>query len=224
MSRIQYYIKSLAGILLFDAILFISAGRIDYYQAWIFTATSLFGLLLNYFLTSDDAALLDERSKPPKDAKEWDKHILKLSALLTILAYVVAGLDSGRYLWSPHLPLGTCLAGIALVISGQLLFTFAKKANKFFSSVVRIQSERGHTVCEAGPYRYIRHPGYLGMIISLAGFPLLLGSIWSTIPIVFAIALLLVRTRLEDETLFKELSGYDQFVQTTRYRLIPRLW
>jgi len=224
MSRIQYYVKSLAGIISFNAVLFISAGRMDYYQAWIFTATSLFGLFLNYFLASDDAALLDERSKPPKDAKEWDKRILKLSALITIIAYVVAGLDSGRYLWSPNMPLATCLAGIVLMISGQLLFTFAKKANKFFSSVVRIQNERGHTVCEAGPYRYVRHPGYLGMIISLMGFPLLLGSIWSTIPIVFAIALLVVRTRLEDETLVQELSGYGQFALKTRYRVIPGVW
>jgi len=132
MNRIQYYVKSFTAILFFIVILFISAGRIDYYQGWIYAATSLFGLLLNYFLTSDNAELLDERSKPPKDAKEWDKRILKLSALITIIAYVVAGLDSGRYHWSPQLQLGTCFVGVVFMVSGQILFLYDKKANKFF--------------------------------------------------------------------------------------------
>jgi len=224
MKRIQYFLKSFAGILFFIVILFISAGRIDYYQGWIYTAMSLLGLLVNFFFTSDDVELLDERSKPPKDAKEWDIRVLKLSALATIIAYIVAGLDSGRYRWSPYLQWEICLLGIVLMFSGQLLFLIAKKTNKFFSSVVRIQNDRGHTVCESGPYKFVRHPGYLGMIISWVGFPLIIGSIWSTIPIVFAIILLLIRTRLEDRTLTEELSGYSQYLQKTRYKLIPGIW
>jgi protein-S-isoprenylcysteine O-methyltransferase Ste14 len=110
------------------------------------------------------------------------------------------------------------------MFSGQLLFLIAKKTNRFFSSVVRIQNDRGHTVCETGIYRFVRHPGYLGMIISWIGFPLLLGSVWSIIPIVFAIILLLVRTSLEDRTLIKELTGYSQYIQKTRYKLVPGIW
>jgi len=89
---------------------------------------------------------------------------------------------------------------------------------------MRIQNDRGHTVCETGPYRFVRHPGYLGMIITWIGFPLLLGSVWSIIPIVFAIILLLGRTSFEDKTLNKELKGYSQYVQKTRYKLFPELW
>ncbi|MGD0036809.1 MAG: isoprenylcysteine carboxylmethyltransferase family protein [Bacteroidota bacterium] len=224
MKRIQAFVKSFAGIFFFILILFISAGRIDYYQGWIYSAISLLGLLMNFAPTNEDPELVNERSKPPKDAKEWDKHILKLSVLTTIIAYVVAGLDSGRYQWSPHFQWGTCLFGIILMFIGQLIFLIAKRTNRFFSSVVRIQNDRGHTVCETGLYRFVRHPGYLGMIISWVGFPLLIGSLWSIIPIVFAIILLLVRTRLEDRTLIKELTGYSQYIQKTRYKLVPWIW
>jgi len=224
MKRIQLLVKSFAGIFFFILILFISAGRIDYYQGWIYSAMSLLGLLMNFAPSNVDTELLNERLKPPKDAKQWDKLILKLSALTTIIAYVIAGLDSGRYQWSPHLQWDICLLGIVLMFIGQLLFLIAKKTNKFFSSVMRIQNDRGHTVCETGPYRFVRHPGYLGMIISWIGFPLLLGSVWSIIPIVLAIILLLVRTNLEDRTLIKELTGYSQYVQKTRYKLVPGIW
>jgi protein-S-isoprenylcysteine O-methyltransferase Ste14 len=224
MKRIRFLVKSFAGIFFLILILFISAGRIDYYQGWIYSAMSLLGLLMSFAPTNEDTELIHERSKPPKDAKEWDKDILKLSALATIIAYVVAGLDSGRYQWSPQFAWGTCLSGIVLMFIGQLLFLIAKKTNRFFSSVVRIQNDRGHTVCETGLYRFVRHPGYLGMIISWVGFPLLIGSIWSAIPVVFAIILLLVRTRLEDRMLTEELTGYSQYVQKTRYKLVPRIW
>ena len=224
MNRTQLFVKSFAGIFFFILILFISAGRIDYYQGWIYSAMSLLGLLMNFAPSNVDTELLNERLKPPKDAKQWDKLILKLSALTTIIAYVIAGLDSGRYQWSPHLQWDICLLGIVLMFIGQLLFLIAKKTNKFFSSVMRIQNDRGHTVCETGPYRFVRHPGYLGMIISWIGFPLLLGSVWSIIPIVLAIILLLVRTNLEDRTLIKELTGYSQYVQKTRYKLVPGIW
>ena len=224
MKRIQLFVKSFAGIFFFILILFISAGRIDYYQGWIYSAMSLLGLLMNYAPSNVDTELLHERSKPPKDAKQWDKLILILSAFTTIIAYVIAGLDSGRYQWSPHLQWSICLLGIVLMFIGQLLFLIAKKTNRFFSSVVRIQNDRGHNVCETGPYRFVRHPGYLGMIISWIGFPFLLGSVWSIIPIVLAIVLLLVRTSLEDRTLIKELKGYNQYIQKTRYKLVPGIW
>ena len=147
-----------------------------------------------------------------------------MSAFTIIITYIIAGLDSGRYQWSPQLPWGICLLGIVLLFIGQFLFLLAKKTNRFFSSVMRIQNDRGYTVCETGSYRIVRHPGYLGMIITWIGFPLLLASVWSIIPIVFAIILLLGRTSFEDKTLNKELKGYSQYVQKTRYKLFPGLW
>lgn len=224
MKKIQFFIKSFIGILFFIVILFISAGRIDYYQGWIYSSMSLLGFLLNFITIKGNTELMNERSNPGKNIKQWDKLILGLSALATIITFVVAGLDSGRYQWSPHFQWYYCFLGIIIMFIGQLLFLIAKNQNKFFSSVARIQSEREHTVCEIGLYKLIRHPGYLGMIISLVGFPLLINSLWSIIPTVFAIILLLVRTHFEDKMLIKELIGYNEYIQKTRNKLVPGIW
>jgi protein-S-isoprenylcysteine O-methyltransferase Ste14 len=137
---------------------------------------------------------------------------------------IVAGLDSGRFLWSPTLHLSLHISAVVLTLSGHSFFLIAKRQNKFFSTVVRIQTERGHTVCDTGLYKIIRHPGYLGMIISTLGFPLLLGSLWSIVPVTLSILILLVRTQLEDETLVKELKGYREYTLKTPYKLIPKVW
>ena len=224
MDRFRFFLKAFAGIAFFVIILFVCAGRLDYEQGWIYAAVSLLGLMTDCVLTGKDIELLKERSKFPGDARDWDKNILKLSALVTVIAYAVAGLDSGRYQWSPRLPRVASIVGIVVMVTGQCLFLIAKKTNRFFSSVMRIQSDRGHTVCEAGLYRFVRHPGYLGMITSWIAFPLVLGSIWSGIPVAVAIILLLMRTRLEDMTLIRELACYNQYAQRTGYRLIPGIW
>ncbi len=96
--------------------------------------------------------------------------------------------------------------------------------NAWFSTVVRIQTERGHTVCEDGPYRYVRHPGYVGFILQSLSTPLLLGSWWALPAGFVAAGSLVVRTRLEDSTLQNELSGYPEYAQKVRYRLIPGVW
>jgi steroid 5-alpha reductase family enzyme len=111
-----------------------------------------------------------------------------------------------------------------LTISGQLLFLLAQKQNKFFSSTVRIQSERNHTVCDTGLYKIVRHPAYLGSIIQSIGFPLLFGSLWSIIPVAFMIILQITRTYWEDKTLTKELIGYSEYSLKTRYKILPFIW
>ena len=138
--------------------------------------------------------------------------------------YIIAGLDSGRYHWSPDFHWSLSLAGILLTATGQLLFLIAQKQNKFFSSTVRIQTDREHTVCDTGLYKFIRHPAYLGSIIQSVGFPLLFGSFWSIIPIGMMIILLITRAALEDKTLKNELKGYPEYTNKTRYKLIPYVW
>lgn len=208
----------------FNLILFVFAWRVDYYQGWIYSGMSIAGLIMDFLISGADVALIKERGKPGAGAKKWDKQILGFSALATIIAYAVAGLDSGRFHWSAHLNWGICLLGMVLVFIGQLLFLLAKKTNTFFSSIVRIQKDRGHTVCDTGLYKFVRHPGYAGMIISWIGFPLLIASTWTIIPVSIAIVLLLVRTKLEDKVLINELSGYSEYVKKTRYKVIPLLW
>jgi protein-S-isoprenylcysteine O-methyltransferase Ste14 len=219
-----YVVKHVLGSLIFLSILFISAGTINYWQGLIYLAIGTVMLLLNYTVFRIDSDLFQERSRPGKGARAWDKRILVLTFLFTIAMYVVAGLDSGRYHWSPPFHWAMYLIGTILTIVGQLLFLIAQKQNKFFSSTVRIQSDRNHRVCDHGLYAFVRHPAYLGSIVQLTGLPLLFGSTWSIIPVSVSIVLFLVRTNIEDKTLRNELAGYCEYSSKTRWRIVPGIW
>lgn len=222
--KTSYLLKHLIGTLIFFSILFISAGRINYWQGLIYVGIGLIMTVINYTVLSVDTELLNERSKPGEGTKQWDKIILGLSFLTTLFMFITAGLDSGRYYWSPPFHWSICILGIVLTIAGQLLFLIAQKQNKFFSSTVRIQTDRAHTVCDTGLYKVVRHPAYMGSVIQSLGFPLLFGSLWSIIPIGLSIVLLITRTNLEDQTLKNELKGYLEYTGKTRYRIIPGVW
>jgi len=222
--KTNYVVKHFVGTFLFFTILFISAGRIDYWQGLVYVAVGVIMSVLNYTVFSIDQELLNERSKPGENTKQWDKTLLGLSFLVTLSMYVTAGMDTGRYHWSPDFHWSLTVLGIIMTIKGQLLFLIAQKQNKFFSSTVRIQTDREHTVCDTGLYSIVRHPAYLGMIIQSLGFPLLFGSLWSIIPISLSILLILIRTSLEDKTLKNELKGYREYSCKTRYKLLPYVW
>jgi protein-S-isoprenylcysteine O-methyltransferase Ste14 len=222
--KTNYLFKQITGTFIFFILIFISAGRIDYWQGLIYVSIGLIMFSLNMTVLRIDSELLNERSKPGEGVKKWDKTILGLSFLFTISMFIVAGLDSGRYHWSPDFHWSLYLVGIILTIFGQLTFLIAQKQNKFFSSTVRIQTNREHIVCETGLYKIVRHPAYLGSIIQSLGFPLLFGSLWSIIPICLLIFLIIIRTRLEDKTLKNELTGYPEYADKTRYKIIPYVW
>lgn len=222
--KTSYIIKHFIGTFIFFLIIFFSAGRIDYWQGLIYVFIGLIMATLGYIVLKPDSELLMERSKPGEGSKKWDKTLLGLSLLITITMYVIAGLDSGRYNWSPKFHWSLTLIGIILTATGQLLFLLAQKQNRFFSSTVRIQTDRDHTVCDTGLYKTVRHPAYLGSIIQSIGFPLLFGSLWSIIPVGFMIILHITRTYLEDKTLIKELKGYSEYSLKTRYKIFPFVW
>jgi protein-S-isoprenylcysteine O-methyltransferase Ste14 len=222
--KIKFLIKAFITTLTFSAFLFLCAGKINYFQGLIFLTTNLVTALMNFWAIRNDKELMTERSKIGQGAKSWDKLILALSALTYLTSIVVAGFDSGRYQWSPDFHWSIYASGIALTITGQVIFLKARKENKFFSSVVRIQTDRGHKVCDTGVYGIVRHPGYSGMTISLAAVPLITGSLLCIIPILIDVILLVTRTYYEDEALKKELTGYNEYTQKTRQRLIPKIW
>ena len=222
--KTSYLVKHFVGSFLFFTIIFISAGRINYWQGLVYVLIGLIMFVLNYTVLRIDPELLNERSKPGEGTRQWDKAILGLSFLVTISMYITAGLDSGRYHWSPDFHWSLYLLGIIFTMTGQLLFLVAQKQNKFFSSTVRIQTDREHIVCETGLYKIVRHPAYLGSVIQALGFPLLFGSLWSIIPISLLIILFITRTSLEDKTLQNELKGYPEYSSKTLYRLIPYVW
>jgi len=220
----SYSLKQFVGTLFFFLVLFVSAGKLIYYQGLVYTAIGLIMYILSNTALKPGSELLIERSEPGKNSKRWDMGFLGLSFIFALSMYIVAGLDSGRFNWSPKLHWSLCFTGCIMTISGQLLFLIAQKQNKFFSSTVRIQTDRNHTVCETGLYGIVRHPAYLGSIIQALGFPLLLGSLWSVIPVCLLTITSLIRTYLEDETLKNELDGYLEYSDRIRYRIIPYIW
>jgi protein-S-isoprenylcysteine O-methyltransferase Ste14 len=224
MEKMKLLIKQLTGTFVFFLILFISAGRLDYWQGWAYVAIGLIMLFVSLTVLRVDPELMKERSKPGEGVKKWDKLLLILSGLMLLATYVTAGLDSGRFHWSPDFHWSLYALGTVLTVTGQLLFLIAQKQNRFFSSVVRIQIERGHVVYEGGLYKLVRHPAYLGSLIQTLAFPLFFGSVWSMIPVFISIIILLIRTYLEDKTLINELSGYREYTGKTRCRLIPYIW
>jgi protein-S-isoprenylcysteine O-methyltransferase Ste14 len=224
MEKIKLLIKGFVTNIVFTAILFFCAGRMNYTQGWIFLSVNILSTLMNYFSIYKNSELLNERSNLGEGIKLWDKLLLGLSAMIYLITIVTAGLDSGRFHGTQNFNWMVSIFGIIFIVIGQILFLTARSQNNFFSSVVRIQKDRGHVVCDTGLYKIVRHPGYLGMIISLIALPLITTSIWSIIPTLIAIILLLIRTSLEDKTLINELDGYVEYTQKTRYKLIPFVW
>lgn len=206
---------------------FLVAGTFDWWQAWLFAALmmlSSFGS--RYLVFRKNPTLIAERARftGAANIKSWDKWMASLVAIVgPLIVYIVAGLDK-RYGWSPEVGLGWVLFGTLIVVLGLVFVTWAMLVNTYFSSVVRIQTDRGQTVITIGPYRFVRHPGYSGGVLAWLGIPLLLGTLWAFIPAGIVIVLYIVRTALEDRTLQAELPGYSTYTQQTRYRLLPGVW
>jgi protein-S-isoprenylcysteine O-methyltransferase Ste14 len=222
--RSRFIFNAYAASIIFSAILFISAGRLDYPNGWIYALTSLVTTTMNVFWIRSDDELMTERTKPGDGTKSWDKTILGLSLLLSLAAVIAGGMDSGRYHWSQEFSWKLLASGAVLMLLGQTLFLVSRRENRFFSTVVRIQKERGHTVCDTGLYSVIRHPGYAGMILGTIGLPLVLGSVWSGMLCLVSIVPLIVRTSMEDHTLLEELNGYREYAGRTRFRLLSGIW
>lgn len=214
--------KSIFFFALIIAITFIGAGRINYWQGWIYNGLNIIFLLLSYFLLPRE--LIEERLKPKEGMKKWDKiyYIVSIPVYFAIL--IISILDGGRFDWEPRIPILVVIIGVVVYTIGQIIVLWAKKVNKFFSTVVRIQKDRGQTICKDGPYRFVRHPGYLGGLLCNIVTPFVLSSFWGLIPAVIAVVLLFIRTYLEDKTLQRELEGYTDYTNEARYRLLPGIW
>jgi len=223
-SKTAIGVRGFGGIAVLAAFIFVSAGRLDYWQGWLFLAAvaALYALTLRTLRRNP--GLIAERLHPGKGMKWWDKGYFLLSTPLAFAAVVVAALDAGRFDWGPRPPVVVYALALAVFVAGQGLTLWAKKVNPFFSSVARLQSDRGQTVCRDGPYRFCRHPGYLGGLLSGLATPLVLGSYWGLVPQVVASLLLVARTVLEDRMLKSDLLWYDEYAETVRARIIPGVW
>ncbi len=220
----RYILDSVLGLVGGGVFLFWSAGRIDWWPAWGVLAVNAFMMTaMGFVMFRQYPDLAAERLSPPKGAKKWDVAINSGVRLFQAARYVVAGLDF-RYGWTGGFPVGIQLAALAVSLLGYAIVPWAVANNKFFSQIVRIQSDRGHAVAAGGPYRFLRHPSYLGMIAFELAIPVMLAS-WGAIFISLGSVLLIVlRTALEDRTLQAELPGYAEYAQRVRYRLLPGIW
>ena len=221
---VRWLVREYIGTGLVGVFLFLAAGRTDWIIGWVLVGITFAWVSANAILLIPRSPdLLVERMGRRKGAKSWDKIILSIVAVSTIGRLVVAGLDV-RFGWSVGIDLPFQVIAAVVAALGYALLTWATAVNAFFSQVVRIQKERGHRVVTGGPYRFVRHPGYVGTILFEVSVPIMLGSFWA-LPIGCVIALLfIIRTALEDRTLQTELDGYPEYVQQVGYRLFPGVW
>jgi protein-S-isoprenylcysteine O-methyltransferase Ste14 len=210
----------------FIALVFLAAGTVRWTAFWVllgFYVLTTGGWML--WLKRRDPALLKERISGGKrpDIKAWDRTIVRAYTVLLIGLLIVAPLDAVRFRWS-RVPVG--FQGLALfcMFAAWCLIIWAFRENAFLAEYVRIQEERGHTVCSTGPYRIVRHPMYVGVILTILGLPVLLGSLYALIPAVLIAALFVLRTALEDRTLQKELPGYAEYARAVPWKLVPGIW
>lgn len=221
MDKSKAIIASYVGILVYASLIFLAAGKLVYWQGILYVMLALAGATLSHILVPAGSEITANRAREANAGQTWDKRLLGTHFIVSTIMFVVAGLDSGRFGWSGPVPLNVTVAGAVVMVAGQIVFAVAKRDNEFFSSTVRIQTERGHRVCDTGLYRFVRHPGYLGMLMSLLAFPFVMNSYWACVPALLGAALLLARTVLEDRFLMRDLQGYADYSARTRWRLVP---
>lgn len=207
------------------ALLFAAAGTLHWPGAWAFLVTSvLLGPLCGWWLYRIDPALLAERLRPvlQRDQPAADK-IFMIVFVVAMLGWLVAmGLDR-RHLAS-HMNVAWQMLGLVLFLASTLFTLWVFRENSFAAPVVKLQAERAQRVISTGPYAYVRHPMYSGMILFFASVPLILGSTWGLAIAPLFLVLLAVRIRIEERTLIAGLPGYVDYAARVRYRLLPGLW
>jgi protein-S-isoprenylcysteine O-methyltransferase Ste14 len=218
---IRRLIQVFSVLILQGAILFIAAGTLSWKWAWYALLLGLLILLVNLIVLPTE--LIEERGRKKENVKKWDKVLTSINTLPMILMYVFSGLDR-RFNWTGGVPIVVNIAGLVFIFLGSMLFTWSMASNRFFSTLVRLQTDRQHTVETKGPYKYIRHPGYVGYMTFTLATPVALGTFWGLIFSGITCVLLIVRTALEDATLKKELPGYAEYTENVKYKLIPYLW
>jgi len=214
---------SVGMVLVFAALVSRPAGRLDWTFGWLYVGIVTLNIIITWVcLLRWNPVLIERRMRFPQGTKTWDKVWAFLYAPVMIAIYVVAGIEARDNVSS--LSWIAWLLGLAIFVPGSALLTWSMVVNPFFEKTVRIQTEHGHRVIDTGPYAYVRHPGYAGLVGWILSTPLLLGSVWATIPAFLAVLGLLIRTTLEDRTLQAELPGYAEYVARVRFRLLPGVW
>ena len=206
-------------------LLFVSAGSLDWPAAWLFLAVSaILGPACGLWLAKTDPALLAERLRPTLQADQpaADKKFMLIFVAALLIWLVAMGLD--RRAQASDVPLVLQVLGLAMYLLSTVFIMWVFRENSFAAPVVKVQAERDHHVISSGPYAFVRHPMYSGIMLFFIGVPLLLGSWWGVaIAPVFAV-LFAIRARIEERALIAGLPGYADYAARVRYRLVPGLW
>lgn len=197
------------------------AGDFTWEGPWILTLSSALVSLTG--LKIIPKATIAERGSTKTNVEAWDRWITSSAGILYFVFFVMAGLDH-RFDWSPKIDLRFRILAWIIFMAGNALVLWAMKVNAFFSDKVRLQTDRGQTVCDQGPYRFIRHPGYLGIISYYLMMPMVIGSWISMIPVLLTAILMVIRTIKEDRLLKEKLMGYQDYALRVTSRLVPHLW
>jgi protein-S-isoprenylcysteine O-methyltransferase Ste14 len=211
---------TIMGVLLFGA-----AGTLLWPEAWLYIMLHLgYAFFMTAWMKLHDPELLKKRTELSTPASgSWDSHFFWLLIVLFVLYLIIPGLDAVRYGWSTVQLMAKVPALVLLTWSLWLVFRVMQE-NSFASPMIEVQKERGHRVIDSGPYAFVRHPMYAGVIAYLFALPIWLGSLW-TLPLAAVISAMLVfRIFAEEKTLHAELDGYTAYTRRVRYRLIPKIW
>jgi protein-S-isoprenylcysteine O-methyltransferase Ste14 len=198
----------------------------DWWEAWAYGLICVIGFAISRLLVARrHPDLIAERARmlQHEDAASWDKTLAPLLGIASLLILVIAGLDA-LYGWSPAFSLPINILALIFILASFVLSSYALIENRFFSGMVRIQTDRDHQVVSSGPYRWMRHPGYAGGLLTYLATPFFLDSRWAILAASFTLIVLVIRTRLEDKTLQEQLPGYREYAQRVRYRLLPGVW
>ncbi len=221
---LRYILQRIGLFAVFGVVLFVAAGSWDWLRGWASLAASFAcELLVLGILAFRAPDTLNHRGTSHVGVKPFDRVFMVTWLTLSLSFAVVLGLDCVRYEWS-SLPWPTFVVGVGLVVAGTGIGAWAMVENEHFEQFVRIQTDRNHRVVTTGPYRIVRHPGYVAFILSTLAGPLMFGSAWSTVPTFLLVILFVWRTYREDTTLQKELDGYSQYEEQPPHRLIPVVW
>jgi protein-S-isoprenylcysteine O-methyltransferase Ste14 len=212
----------MVGLLAF--LLLLLAGRTSYWQAWVFGAVNAVLVVTLSVLLADQSNLIRDRMKPGEHTKPWDRVLMMVFFPLSAGVVVFAALDGGRLGWSPTIPVWVYPIAYVVYAVSAYLHLWAISSNEFYTSTVSIDPAGSHVVVDVGPYGYVRHPGYTGIMFMEVGIAIVLGSLWALIPAVAVALLLVIRGRLEDTALLRELPGYAEYAERVKYRLLPRIW
>ncbi len=212
-------------LFLLGLIFFGTAGTLAWPEAWIYIVTHFsFSAYISVWLLKHNPGLLKDRmTMMKKSAYSWDKVILIGTTPFFLALVMIPGFDAVRYQWSRVSVVIKILSFVGIFVSIAWFFRVLKE-NSHLTRIVEIQTQRNHRVVTTGPYKFVRHPMYFGVIVLFFCIPLALGSWYGVIPASFLAVGIFLRTYFEDKTLLRELSGYTEYAQQTRFRLIPGVW